>query len=103
MIIVLAITTTCVAAALFLGSEVMAFIAYLSPWSGVILLAEFKYLGPRRLALEAIHNSLAAGRCPACLYPLTELPLARDGCVICSECGAAWRLGEAPHAPPTVP
>ena len=34
-------------------------------------------------------------RCPACIYDLAGCPVAEeDGCTVCPECGAAWRLGE---------
>lgn len=33
--------------------------------------------------------------CPACGYSIKGLPVQSDGCVVCAECGAAWR----PHSP----
>lgn len=30
--------------------------------------------------------------CPSCRYNLASLPPEPDGCTICPECGAAWRL-----------
>jgi len=42
------------------------------------------------------HNSI----CPSCLFGLTDLPIKPDGCTVCPECGAAWRLPEAkPNEP----
>lgn len=35
---------------------------------------------------------LTINRCASCGYSLKELPLADDGCTICPECGAAWKL-----------
>lgn len=32
------------------------------------------------------------GRCGACGYPVRDLPKAADGCTVCPECGAAWRM-----------
>jgi hypothetical protein len=32
------------------------------------------------------------GWCASCGYSLQRLPAAADGCVVCSECGAAWRF-----------
>ncbi|NRA56547.1 MAG: hypothetical protein HRU13_00255 [Phycisphaerales bacterium] len=37
----------------------------------------------------------AAGRCRACGYDLANLQAESDGCTICPECGAAWRLDQA--------
>jgi len=33
------------------------------------------------------------GRCGVCLYALEGLEPEGDGCVVCPECGAAWRVG----------
>lgn len=30
--------------------------------------------------------------CPACLYPIDGLKTESDGCTVCPECNAAWRL-----------
>jgi hypothetical protein len=36
---------------------------------------------------------LECGLCPACVYRLDGLAAEEDGCVVCPECGAAWRVG----------
>lgn len=36
-------------------------------------------------------SAAAHGFCGACGYSLRELPLQSDGCIVCAECGAAWR------------
>jgi hypothetical protein len=36
---------------------------------------------------------LAERRCPSCSYPLGELVEEGDGCTVCPECGAAWKVG----------
>ncbi|MCC7388765.1 MAG: hypothetical protein IT431_08340 [Phycisphaerales bacterium] len=41
--------------------------------------------------------------CLACLYELSGLTTEPDGCTICPECGAAWRLSLATAEPPTNP
>lgn len=38
-------------------------------------------------------TSLAVGCCPSCGYSISEISPQDDGCTICPECGAAWRLG----------
>lgn len=30
--------------------------------------------------------------CGGCNYPLVKLPVERDGCRVCPECGGAWRV-----------
>ncbi len=35
---------------------------------------------------------LAHGFCPACGYNLAQLDPHEDGCTVCPECGAAWRI-----------
>ncbi len=36
---------------------------------------------------------LRAGLCPACVYQIGDIPAESDGCTVCPECGAAWRMG----------
>lgn len=43
------------------------------------------------------------GFCAACINDLTDLPAEPDGCTICPECGAAWKLGNTPSEAPTTP
>ncbi|MBX3388863.1 MAG: hypothetical protein KF691_05355 [Phycisphaeraceae bacterium] len=35
---------------------------------------------------------LLEGLCASCGYPIRKLPAASDGCTVCPECGAAWKL-----------
>ena len=42
-------------------------------------------------------HALDASLCPACWYDLAESPIEPDGCCVCPECGAAWRLPENDH------
>lgn len=46
----------------------------------------------KRNARTAALLHLKKARCASCLYPLHDLPLESDGCTICPECGAAWKL-----------
>jgi hypothetical protein len=46
---------------------------------------------------------LAAGHCPSCDYPLGECGIAADGCRVCPECGAAWKLASAPASVQSTP
>lgn len=50
-----------------------------------------RFIGPPRW-----RDWLAECRlCPVCGYDLIGLPTQPDGCLVCPECGAAWRVGEA--------
>lgn len=43
---------------------------------------------------------LVAGRCPQCAYVLEDLKSEPDGCIVCPECGAAWKaeaIGKSPR------
>lgn len=40
---------------------------------------------------------LKRGVCGSCLYRLKGLPVEDDGCVVCPECGAAWRSASIRH------
>jgi len=40
----------------------------------------------------ARESFLKRGVCPSCSYPLNRCPSDTDGCTVCPECGAAWRL-----------
>lgn len=41
---------------------------------------------------EALATAVGAeGICAACGYRLDDLPVEDDGCVVCPECGAAWK------------
>jgi hypothetical protein len=44
----------------------------------------------------ARHGARRAAICAACGYDLHGLTPEPDGCTVCPECGAAWRLAERP-------
>ena len=41
---------------------------------------------------ERRQHAERSARCPACWYSLAGVASVDDGCVICPECGAAWRV-----------
>jgi len=61
-------------------------------------------LAPRTVKVITLRWQCAflinVGRCPSCGYELRALPPADDGCTVCPECGAAWRLPEEHPAEP---
>lgn len=38
-----------------------------------------------------IQTLLAAGHCPLCGYLIAAAPVESDGCIVCPECGGAWK------------
>ncbi len=53
---------------------------------------------------HAIRRTLLSRLCPACEFSLRDLQSHADGCTVCPECGAAWRIPEGAMAPePLVP
>lgn len=49
------------------------------------------FLAGRQQAAEAF---VAQGRCASCTYEMVGLPVEADGCAVCPECGAAWKVLE---------
>ncbi|MFM9959114.1 MAG: hypothetical protein ACKVZJ_13705 [Phycisphaerales bacterium] len=45
----------------------------------------------KRQGPETARIMLADGLCPCCAYGLADLPHEHDACVVCPECGGAWR------------
>lgn len=48
--------------------------------------------GFRRGLMDVRRVMLEASLCPSCTHPLDGLPRLEDGCVVCPECGSAWRV-----------
>lgn len=46
----------------------------------------------RRNARRVAGLHIDEGRCASCTYPLQCVPPASDGCTVCPECGAAWKI-----------
>ncbi len=52
----------------------------------------------------AVRACVLTGICGSCGYALSGLLTGADGCAVCPECGAAWRLGpRVPPVPTAVP
>jgi len=58
--------------------------SYWKMWRGV----------PARTSREMAAGLLSCGRCPSCTYKIGHVVEDHDGCVVCPECGAAWRMGD---------
>lgn len=65
--------------------------------SVVIVGRRIRKHAPRAIALAFLEACL----CPSCGYELRGLPTEEDGCTVCPECGAAWRVpGSGTPVPP---
>ena len=64
----------------------------------------FLWLAYEYMRWEKSYSKKIAGRlkrdvlCPACLEDLSALHPDPDGCTVCTECGAAWRLPDSQDA-----
>ena len=52
-----------------------------------------RYIWKNRTA--AARAMMRTGLCPACAYQIHDIEPDPDGCTVCPECGAAWRLSDA--------
>lgn len=57
----------------------------------IVVLVVLLTRGGRTSVRTNIASLLRAARCGACGFPLTDLPVHRDGCVVCPECASAWQ------------
>ena len=97
-----------------IGSIVATFIGFVTilflllraglfgPKLGVTLLVCFLSFGfgqiffpGRAFARKLSKWRLGRGACAACGYALEGVHTEQDGCTVCPECGAAWKLGES--------
>ncbi len=46
----------------------------------------------RRRNLQIVGARLAVAQCGRCNFNIADIPRAADGCIVCPECAAAWRL-----------
>jgi hypothetical protein len=56
----------------------------------LVLIVVVRALKPQRYSVAVVF--IQERICPSCLYDLQNLPPQEDGCTVCPECGAAWRL-----------
>lgn len=77
--------------------------AAIAPWAQIVAAAGifafvFLYATPALGYINAKHPKLlrrailARKHCLWCKYDISSLEAASDGCTVCPECGAAWRL-----------
>lgn len=86
--------------------EGMALLANLQGWERLLYLSPLIFVGVwtaaipldramRRRDIARLHTLPPV--CLACVYDLTGVPPDSDGCTVCPECGAAWKL--TPRSP----
>ncbi len=61
-----------------------------------LVVVVFVWAGRRYLRDRYHRVILTKGYCPSCGYRLVSARPEGDGCTVCPECGAAWRLPEEP-------
>jgi hypothetical protein len=59
---------------------------------GVVPAILYGLIFKRKVARAAAAALLREGFCPSCAYHLRSLAPDPDGCTVCPECGAGWRL-----------
>lgn len=60
--------------------------------SQLLIMVPMIWYGERRTAAVKAKALLEDQYCPSCRYTLRGVPGTADGCVICPECGAVWRM-----------
>lgn len=61
-------------------------------WGGIALFTvAMRILTRRTRGFTLASTAVSTGLCGSCGYSLHRLDAASDGCVVCPECGAAWR------------
>jgi ribosomal protein L37AE/L43A len=98
MLLVAVVLVTLVWLTAEFGPQVIAFTLF-SPVSSTIIIlicitgvATANWIRDRAEAIR--RSSIRSGRCPSCGYPIDAIEPETDGCVVCPECGSAWRTGD---------
>lgn len=84
---------------LAVGCAISALVPHAITVGGTLLLVVMLFTSPlmllawqAALAPRQVSHRLIRRECPSCRYPLDGAVLQRDGCTVCPECAAAWRL-----------
>lgn len=62
--------------------------------SGLLAIVVLSVRYRESLMADDANDVLSLSKCACCGYRIAEVPVHRDGCVVCPECSAAWRLHE---------
>lgn len=74
---------------LWLGPIALGLVTPMIPMTTAIVGHRWLVFNYRREFIDAF---VGEGRCPACGYPVGEVPIEPDGRLVCPECGGAWRV-----------
>ena len=74
------------------NGTVLGFSVALGPLAAPVVLLAMLLVGRRHVRRLFVPVMLEHACCPSCGYDLTGLTPEDDGCVVCPECGAAWRM-----------
>jgi hypothetical protein len=67
-------------------------LAVLAVGVGFVALGPATYFGRGFIFSRTAAVFLREGLCPSCVYPLKDISPQQDGCTVCPECGAAWKM-----------
>jgi len=73
--------------------------SYVLLFSIILAIVVTRVLAKRGIRREIARTIVAEGICGSCGYSLRSMMTSDDGCVVCAECGAAWKAVRitAPH------
>ncbi len=74
------------------SGTVLGFGVALGPLAAPAVLLAMLLVGRRHVRRLFVPVMLKHACCPSCGHTLTGLTPEDDGCVVCPECGAAWRM-----------
>ena len=79
------------------GWDAIPAAAFIAIWA---FMAKRSYSAfPDRPGWHVAQELRKMGRCPCCTYRLPGIIAESDGCTVCPECGAAWKLLVGPVPP----
>ncbi len=83
--------------ALFSFSPVLS-ISLLLVFAGLVSFSDSITEHKERLKTRRLRD----GQCPACGYDVADIDADADGCIVCPECGGAWRMSRLSDPPRVV-
>lgn len=73
-------------------STVVFSVMFVMSFFSTLLIYKVTWRGP----INGRDSLLTSDICPACAYRIAGVPPEPDGCTVCPECGAAWRMEHGP-------
>jgi predicted RNA-binding Zn-ribbon protein involved in translation (DUF1610 family) len=70
----------------------------------ILLILLGLFFSASRIWMPAVaRHWLSIGQCASCRYDIAEIEPEVDACVVCPECGAAWKISRASQTKPAGP